>query len=376
MPKHIVRRMVADQFETQDDRIVPYTSFADVDATTLLKYRQMFRGHQGKHPFAEETDEQFLWDIGAYGHDNERDVDGLTQAGLLMFGNLRKILHEVPEYNVDYREYSPLMSGPQDRWIDRDTTDFTWPGNLFSFFLRVTPKLYAPIKIPFRLGPNQQRIDETLAHTAIREAMVNTLVHADYDGRMGIVICRWQDHIEFRNPGLLRLSKELAVKGWSSDCRNKTLQKMFQFLGYSEKAGSGFPKIFMGTDEQHWERPTLREDFQLDQTYLTMPTVDLTEDSFQPEGGVKGGVKTTPITTPITTPKAIMELIRGDSRMSAAQMAQSLGLTRDGIRYHLDRMKAEGVIRFVGSTRNGHWELVQKPFQTTIANERSEPKVD
>ena len=359
VPKHIVRRMVADQFETQDDRIVPYTSFADVDATTLLKYRQMFRGHQGKHPFAEETDEQFLWDIGAYGHDNERDVDGLTQAGLLMFGNLRKILHEVPEYNVDYREYSPLMSGPQDRWIDRDTTDFTWPGNLFSFFLRVTPKLYAPIKIPFRLGPNQQRIDETLAHTAIREAMVNTLVHADYDGRMGIVICRWQDHIEFRNPGLLRLSKELAVKGWSSDCRNKTLQKMFQFLGYSEKAGSGFPKIFMGTDEQHWERPTLREDFQLDQTYLNMPTVDLTEDSFLPEGGVKGGVKTTPITTPITTPNAIIALIRENSTISAAQMAKSLGLTRDGIRYHLDRMKAEGVIRFVGTTRNGHWEIIK-----------------
>ena len=161
---------------------------------------------------------------------------------------------------------------------------------------------------------------------------------------------------------------------------NKTLQKMFQFLGYSEKAGSGFPKIFMGTDEQHWERPTLREDFQLDQTYLNMPTVDLTDDSFQPEGGVKGGVKTTPITapitTPITTPNAIIALIRENSTISAAQMAKSLGLTRDGIRYHLDRMKAEGVIRFVGTTRNGHWELVQKPFQTTIANERSEPKVD
>ena len=70
-------------------------------------------------------------------------------------------------------------------------------------------------------------------------------------------------------------------ESYSAFCNtdNKTLQKMFQFLGYSEKAGSGFPKIFMGTDEQHWERPTLREDFQLDQTYLNMPTVDLSEDS-------------------------------------------------------------------------------------------------
>ena len=40
-------------------------------------------------------------------------------------------------------------------------------------------------------------------------------------------------------------------ESYSAFCNtdNKTLQKMFQFLGYSEKAGSGFPKIFMGTDE-------------------------------------------------------------------------------------------------------------------------------
>ena len=46
------------------------------------------------------------------------------------------------------------------------------------------------------------------------------------------------------------------------------------------------------------------------------------------------------------------------NRWLCAQMAKSLGLIRDGIRYHLDRMKAEGVIRFVGATRNGHWEIV------------------
>ena len=278
-PKHIVRRMVADQFETHDNAVVEHTSFDDVDAATLLKYRQMFRGRQDQHPFADEPDDKFLWDIGAYGRDDDSGKEGLTLAGLLMFGKLRKILDKVPEYNVDYREYSPLMTGPMDRWVDRDTTDFTWPGNLFSFFFRVVPKLYAPIKVPFKLDANMQRIDETAAHTAIREAMVNTLVHADYGGRMGIVICRWYDRIEFRNAGLLRMSREKAVQGWNSDCRNKGLQKMFQFLGYSEKAGSGFPKIFMGTDEQHWARPTLREDFELDQTYLNMPTVDLSSAS-------------------------------------------------------------------------------------------------
>ena len=197
---------------------------------------------------------------------------------------------------------------------------------------------------------------------------------------------------EFRNPGLLRLSKELAVKGWSSDCRNKTLQKMFQFLGYSEKAGSGFPKIFMGTDEQHWERPTLREDFQLDQTYLNMPTVDLTEDSFQPDGGVKGGVKTTPITTPIrpesdqnptrTRPEILDNLapscglvydaLEKDNRLTYRMMAKALKLNKDTVNTAVRILIDHQLLRHIGPKKGGHWEIV-KP---TIANERIEPKVD
>ena len=220
------------------------------------------------------------------------------------------------------------------------------------------PKLYAAIKVPFKLDANMQRIDETAAHVAIRESLVNTFVHADYSGRMGIVVCKWQDRIEFRNPGTLRMPIADAYKGWKSDCRNKSLQKMFQFLGYSEKAGSGFPKIFMGTDEQHWSRPFLREDFEFEQTTLTMPTVDQLDLASQ-SGGDEKYPKSTLKSTLNKTDARIAEVMSENSSVTIPDLVADTKLTREAIKKALKRMKDAGVIRRVGPKNGGHWEVIK-----------------
>jgi len=40
-------------------------------------------------------------------------------------------------------------------------------------------------------------------------------------------------------------------------------------------------------------------------------------------------------------------------------MAQNIGLTEDGIKYQLAKMKAAGVIQRVGSTKAGHWKVIE-----------------
>ena len=49
------------------------------------------------------------------------------------------------------------------RWNDRITYDGTWENNLFNFFTKVTPKLTADLKKPFKLE-NNERIDDTQVH--------------------------------------------------------------------------------------------------------------------------------------------------------------------------------------------------------------------
>ena len=135
--------------------------------------------------------------------------------------------------------------------------------------------------MPFKLKNSLQRVDETNIHEAIREALVNTLIHANYNGHIGIKMIKHPKGYSFRNPGLLRISKDEAFIGGHSDCRNKTLQKMFQLIGMGEQAGSGFPKMLRAWMEQHWQYPYLDENTQLETTTLFLPTISLFPQEIQ-----------------------------------------------------------------------------------------------
>ena len=95
------------------------------------------------------------------------------------------------------------------------TLDGTWAGNVFQqFYRRIYPKLVKDLKVPFRLEtPELFRRDETPVHEAIREALVNAMIHADYSGTTGIRIFKRPDSFEFINPGELRLPLYLVWPG-------------------------------------------------------------------------------------------------------------------------------------------------------------------
>ena len=112
-------------------------------------------------------------------------------------------------------------------------------------------------------------------HEALREALINTIIHADYTGRVPVQIIKRPDMFVFRNPGIMRLPLEDALRGGTSDCRNRKLQKMFQFVGIGEQAGSGIPKIYRNWSQQHWRLPTLQEKIEPDQTLLAMLMINL-----------------------------------------------------------------------------------------------------
>lgn len=269
----IVKHFLADAVnESNDTSIMEGFTMEDIDVDSLKAYRNIYKSTKLNHPWIELDDKEFLIQLGGYKKDRKDNLEGLTLAGLLMFGKFRSILDGIPNYLVDYQEQTET---PEDRWIDRITTDGTWSGNLFEFGQKVYRKLTSELKVPFKLKDSFQRIDESNIHEAIREALVNTLIHANYNGRIGIQIVKHPKGFSFRNPGLLRVSKEDAFKGGHSDCRNKTLQKMFQYIGMGEQAGSGFPKMLRAWMEQHWQYPYLEENTQLETTTLFMPTISL-----------------------------------------------------------------------------------------------------
>ncbi len=271
-----VKRMLADQVEdARDAKLLENFEFEDLNGPTLRAYRTAFKAVKPDHPWADLDEREFLHNIGGWTLNRETKREGLTLAGLLMFGQLRSILEAVPNYVVDYQERP--MDAEQDsdrRWIDRVTTDGSWSGNLYDFYRMVIQRLAKDLKVPFRLkGPS--RLDDTPVHEALREALANLIIHADFTGRMSLYVVKRQDMFGFRNPGLMRVPLDLAIRGGHSDCRNRNLQKMFQLVGLAEQAGSGLPKVYRNWGRQSWRRPELFEQMDPDQTVLRLRTVSL-----------------------------------------------------------------------------------------------------
>lgn len=272
-----VKRMIAESQEpARDARFLPHYGLEDLDQESIQVFRQIFTNTQSNHPFLVSDDQEMLRQLGGWRRDRETGEQGLTGAGLLMFGKLPSILEAFSDYKLDYREL-PLSSDDQSqqKWLDRIHTDGSWAGNLFMFYRRVYARLTQDLKVPYRITAESQRIDQSPVHEALREALVNTMIHADFSARSAILITKRSSEFCFTNPGNLRLPLELVIAGGHSDCRNPSLQKMFQMIGAAEQAGSGIPKIWGAWKAQHWRLPIIIDSNEPEITRLTLPMISL-----------------------------------------------------------------------------------------------------
>ena len=245
-----VRLMIREaSSETVDAEILQYYTIADLNPQSVLAYRNLFRITNISHPWNSLTDEEFLKRIKAVSSSREMNISGVTKAGLLMFGDALDIRDHFPNYYLDYLEkYTEDKAVRYDNKIS--SNQGTWSGNIFDFFMTVNRKLSEGLDIPFRLQ-GKQRIDENRMSEVLREALINTLIHADYTGAAPVKIKKSPQEFVFINPGDMRRPLALAKHGGISDCRNRILQTMFGHIGYGDQEGFGVAAIF-----DVWERET------------------------------------------------------------------------------------------------------------------------
>jgi ATP-dependent DNA helicase RecG len=81
--------------------------------------------------------------------------------------------------------------------------------------------------------------------------------------------------IRSSTPGHMRISIEDALQGGKSDCRNRTLQRMFCLVGLGEQADSCIPRIVKNWDDLSFRRPELWEDPTPPATLMRLRTVSL-----------------------------------------------------------------------------------------------------
>lgn len=212
----------------------------------------------------------FMKKLGAYAVEYETGKEGFTLAGMLMFGKYDSITNNScdPMFFVDYRERI-ATDNPEVRWTNRIYPDGMWEANLYQFYIRVYNRLIQSLPRPFMMKDGVRQ-EETPAHDAVREALINCIIHQDVNAMGNIVVERTDNSLIFRNPGMMLVSKQQYFEGGRSICRNPILQKMFMRLGRAEKAGSGVDKIVSGWRYLGLPLPCVAEETRPDYVVLTL----------------------------------------------------------------------------------------------------------
>lgn len=269
-----VKRLLRDASDEPFDKtVIKELGVEAFDQDSINQFKNRFSARSPGHPFLAKDQKDFLQAIGAWDHDLRTKREGPTLAGLLMFGkeNIIKKVH--PYYFLDYQEI--LTTDPDTRWTHRISLDGTWEGNLFQFSQKVFARLVSDLDVPFKVDKDAVRLDESRVHEALREALINTLIHADHSASKNIKILKKKDHFLFINPGRLRIPLRSLYQGGTSDCRNPALQRLFGFLGWGERAGSGFQKILQAWRGQNWVRPFVHEDIELGTTVVLLSLISI-----------------------------------------------------------------------------------------------------
>ena len=272
-PKEEVTEMIRDSNDAGNDgSLLEGYTFEYIDEDSVRSYRTEFEIKNPEHVWNTADNKQFLTNLGCYTKNRVSNKEGLTLAGLLMFGKGLPIRERFDNIRMDYIDKTNILPGM--RWSDRVTYDGRWENNLYNFFKIVIRKLTSDLKRPFVLD-GLTRVDDTPVHKAVREAVTNMIIHSDYlmNGILKVEKC--DNCLKISNPGNLKLPVAIIYKGGNSRARNPRMQNILRMIGYGDNIGSGFPTILDAWKKENWRKPDLREDANLHQVDLDLWMVSL-----------------------------------------------------------------------------------------------------
>ena len=362
-----VRAMIRDANEDGNDGgLLDAFTLDDIDTNTLHGYRNQFRILNADHDWNDKDDKEFLRLLGGYTKNRQTGKEGLTVAGLMMFGTGLAIRERFGNFRMDYLDMSHLEG--EERYRDRLTYDGRWENNLYQFFRIVMPKLTFDLPHPFHLE-GYQRVDDTPQMKAVREGFTNSIIHSDLFLDSGILrIEKHDDCLCLRNPGNLKLPIGNIYEGGVSKARNPRIQNMLRMIGYGENIGSGFPKIISAWQKAGWGKPELIDKYELQEVELRLPIPNET-------GGQTSGQTSGQTGSPKTIEK-VFELIKDNPYITRQELVDKIGIKASAIQKHIEKLKAQKRIERVGSsTFGGHWDIKEKIIlcfiiETTIFSRR------
>lgn len=277
------------------------------------------------------------------------DGKELTLAGLLLFGKNPQQFR--PVFTVKCVSFFGNEIEGND-YRDREEYSGALPRiqkGVMEFLLRNLRKIQSAD------GFNSSPVLE-LPRAALDEVIVNALVHRDYFVSAPVRVLLFDNRLEVLSPGRLPNSLTIEnIKAGISVSRNPVIHSVGQHLLPYTGLGSGVRRVLelcaaeFHNDEEGslfgvtLPRPSGEDAFSVREStvaYRVERSANL-EQYWNRSGPVNGEI--------------ILRALRETPAVTAKELSQRLGITEDGVRYHLKNLKRTGSIRRVGSARSGYW---------------------
>ena len=224
----------------QDDiRTVPRASFAVLDSGKLNDYIQRVKDRK---PNLSALDDRTIFELMSITRDGE-----ITLSACLLFCKYPQVYFPqlcITAVVVPGNEIGEL--GPEgERFIDNQRIEGTIPEMLDQAIAFVRKNIRNKTIIDPQTGKREDRMDYPI--TAVREAVINSLVHRDYSIHtegMPIQLLIFPNRIEIRNPGGIygRITADQLGKV-QPDTRNPVLVTALEVMNITENRYSGIPAM-------------------------------------------------------------------------------------------------------------------------------------
>jgi ATP-dependent DNA helicase RecG len=228
-------------------------------------------------------------------------------------------------------------------------------GDLFSQVRRTMELLltkYLKAAITYR---GIQRIESLpVPQAALREVILNALIHRDYSVGAPVQIRVHDDHLRIWNPGQLpeHWTVDKLLKPHASQPFNPDIANAFFRAGEIEAWGRGIQRIFEVCKAHGVPSPVIDYtpgDFSIEFAYAPEYLAVATTVETPVE---------TPVETRVKTPEQILAALAATPEITLAELAASIGKSLSAVERAAAKLVKEKRLRFVGPRKGGRWEVM------------------
>ena len=198
-----------------------------------------------------------------------------------------------------------------------------------------------------------QRVERYLFPVpALREALLNAIIHKDYSSGVPIQISVYEDKIYFWNNGRLpeNWTVERLLEKHPSQPFNPLIANAFFRTGLIEAWGRGIEKM-LNECKQHGAHIPIFDYEPSGLMLLFKGIIPDSQDKGTPETRRKSSLKSS---------LKIVLCMQENKNITIPEIAEQIGITERGVKKHISKLKAEGKITRIGPAKGGYWEIIKE----------------